>query len=27
MNPEDLAEHEPTAVKREKNKGGSGEPV
>ena len=27
MNPEDIAEHEPTAVKREKNKGGSGEPV
>ena len=27
MNPEDIAEHEPTAVKRDKNKGGSGEPV
>jgi hypothetical protein len=27
MNPEDIAEYEPTAVKRDKNKGGSGEPV
>jgi hypothetical protein len=27
MNPEDIAEHEPTAVKREKNKEGSGEPI
>ena len=27
MNPEDIAEHEPTAVKRDKNKRGSGEPV
>jgi len=27
MNPEDIAEHEPTAVKRNKNKRGSGEPV
>ena len=27
MNPEDIAEHEPTAVKRDKNQGGSGEPV
>jgi hypothetical protein len=27
MNPEDLAEHEPTAVKRDKNQGSSGEPV
>jgi hypothetical protein len=27
MNPEDLAEHEPTAVKRGKNQGSSGEPV
>ena len=27
MNPEDIAEHEPTAVKRDKNQGSSGEPV
>ena len=27
MNPEDIAEHEPTAVKRDKNPGSSGEPV
>ena len=27
MNPEDIAEHEPTAVRRDKNQGGSGEPV
>jgi hypothetical protein len=27
MNPEDIAEHEPTAVKRDKNRGSSGEPV
>jgi gas vesicle protein len=27
MNPEDLASHEPTAVKRDKNQGASGDPV
>jgi hypothetical protein len=27
MNPEDIAEHEPTAVKRDKNQGSSGDPV
>ena len=27
MNPEDIAEHEPTAVKRDKNEGSSGDPV
>ena len=27
MNPEDKAEHEPTAVIRDKNQGGSGDPV
>lgn len=27
MNPEDIAEHEPTAVKRDKNRGSLGEPV
>jgi hypothetical protein len=27
MNPEDIAEHESTAVKRDKNQGSSGEPV
>jgi hypothetical protein len=27
MNPEDIAQHEPTAVKRGKNQGSSGEPV
>jgi hypothetical protein len=27
MNPEDIASHEPTAVKRDKNKGSSGDPV
>ncbi|HEY7756654.1 MAG TPA: hypothetical protein VIA08_00310 [Nitrososphaeraceae archaeon] len=27
MNPEDMAEHEPTAVKRDKNQGSSGDPV
>jgi len=27
MNPEDIAKHEPTAVKRDKNKGSSGDPV
>jgi hypothetical protein len=27
MNPEDIAEHEPTAVKRNKNQGSSGDPV
>jgi hypothetical protein len=27
MNPEDIAEDEPTAVKRDKNQGSSGEPV
>ena len=27
MNPEDIAELEPTAVKRDKNRGSSGEPV
>ena len=27
MNPEDIAKHEPTAVKREKNQGTSGDPV
>lgn len=27
MNPEDIAEHEPTAVKRDNNQGTSGEPV
>jgi Sec-independent protein translocase protein TatA len=27
MNPEDLAKHEPTAVKRDKNQGRSGDPV
>lgn len=27
MNPEDIASHEPTAVKRDKNQGASGDPV
>jgi len=27
MNPEDIAEHEPTAVKRDKNQGSTGDPV
>ena len=27
MNPENIAEHEPTAVKRDKNQGTSGDPV
>lgn len=27
MNPENIAEHEPTAVKRDKNQGRSGDPV
>jgi hypothetical protein len=27
MNPEDIAKHEATAVKRDKNQGSSGEPV
>lgn len=27
MNPEDMAKHEPTAVKRDKNQGSSGDPV
>ena len=27
MNPEDITEHEPTAVKRDKNQGSSGDPV
>jgi len=27
MNPENIAEHEPTAVKRDKNPGSSGDPV
>ena len=27
MNPEDIASHEPTAVKRDKNQGSSGDPV
>jgi hypothetical protein len=27
MNPEDIAEHEPTAVKRDKNQSTSGDPV
>ncbi|CAN5659964.1 hypothetical protein BH18THE1_BH18THE1_15410 [soil metagenome] len=27
MNPEDIAEHEPTAVKRDKNQASSGDPV
>ena len=27
MNPENIAEHEPTAVKRDKNQGSSGNPV
>ena len=27
MNPEVIAEHEPTAVKRDKNQGSSGKPV
>jgi hypothetical protein len=27
MNPEGIAKHEPTAVKRDKNQGSSGEPV
>ena len=27
MNPEDIAEHEPTAVKRDKNQSSSGDPV
>ena len=27
MNPEDIAEHKPTAVKRDKNQGSSGDPV
>ena len=27
MNPEDIASHEPTAVKRDKNQGTSGDPV
>jgi hypothetical protein len=27
MNPDDVAKHEPTAVKRDKNQGSSGDPV
>ena len=27
MNPEEIAKHEPTAVKRDKNQGSSGNPV
>ena len=27
MNPEDIAKHEPAAVKRDKNQGSSGDPV
>ena len=27
MNPENIAKHEPTAVKRDKNQGSSGDPV
>ena len=27
INPEDIAKHEPTAVKRDKNQGSSGDPV
>ena len=27
MNPQDIAEHQPTAVKRDKNQGSSGDPV
>lgn len=27
MNPQDIAEHQPTAVKRNKNQGSSGDPV
>ena len=27
MNPEDIVSHEPTAVKRDKNQGSSGDPV
>jgi hypothetical protein len=27
MNPEDIAGHEPTAVKRDKNQGSSGDPI
>jgi hypothetical protein len=27
MNPKDIAEHEPTAVKRDKNQGDTGDPV
>ena len=27
MNPKFIAEHEPTALRRDKNQGGSGEPV
>ena len=27
MNPEDISEHEPTAVKRDKNQGDTGDPV
>ena len=27
MNPEDIAKHEPTAVKRDENQGSSGDPV
>ena len=27
MNPQNIAEHEPTAVKRDKNQGSSGDPV
>ena len=27
MNPDDIAEHEPTAVKRDKKQGSSGDPV
>ena len=27
MNPEEIAKHEPTAVKRDKNQGSSGDPV
>ena len=27
MNPKDIAEHEPTAVKRDKNQGSTGDPV
>jgi hypothetical protein len=27
MNPQDIAEHDPTPVKRDKNQGSSGQPV